>query len=217
MRTAREWHRKQLLQARLRMEQRNALCLKRGQIPTTLTTSLICDHAREDADLGTIATDIPLHRDPNNPQSPYPFHPGHYPNTSLRELRSNRVDNLPHSLPTWQLFASHVKTLSCWSISCPRPSNKMTKIPMQYHLPTLPKGWRYEDDVEEVKQESLDSLATGLLDHLATIPHVESSAKSRRRSSSRRILRSTRGTRRFPSPSPTNSDAPRQPATSRST
>ena len=55
MRTAREWHREQLLQARLRMEQRNALRLKRGQIPMTLTTSLTCDHAREDAGLGTIA------------------------------------------------------------------------------------------------------------------------------------------------------------------
>ena len=214
MRMAREWHREQLLQARLRMEQRNALRLKRGQIPTTLTTSLICDHAREDVDRGTIATDIPLHRDPDNPQRPYPFHPGHYPNTSLRELRSDRVDNLPQSLPTWQLFASRVKTLSRWSINCHRPSSKTTKIPTPYHLPTLPKGWRYEDDVEEVKQESLDSLATELLDHLATTPHAESSAESRRRSSSRRILRSTRGTRRYPSTSPTDSDAQRQPGTS---
>ena len=217
MRTAREWHREQLLQARLRMEQRNALHLKRGQIPTTLTTSLTCDHAREDAARDTIATDIPLHRDPDNPQHPYPFHPSHYPNTSLRELRSDRVDNLPRSLPTWQLFASRVKTPSRWSINCPRPSSKTTKIPTQYRLPTLPKGWRYEDDVEEVKQESLDNLATELLDHLATIPHVESSAESRRRSSSRRILRSTRGTRRYPSPSPTDSDAQRQPGTSGST
>ena len=51
---------------------------------------------------------------------------------------------------------------------------------MQYRLPTLPKGWWYEDDVAEVKQESLDSLATELLDHLATIPPAESSAESRR-------------------------------------
>ena len=214
MRTAREWHREQLLRARLRMEQRNALRLKKGQIPTTLTTSLICDHAREDADLGIIATDIPLHRDPDDPQRPYPFHPGHYPHTSLRELRSDRVDNLPRSLPTWKLFASRVKTPSRWSISCPRPSSKTMKIPKQYRLPTLPKGWRYEDDVEEVKQESLDSLATTLLDHLATTPHAESSEGSRRRSSSRRILRSTRGTRRFPSPLPTGSGAQHQPDTS---
>ena len=214
MRTAREWHREQLLQARLRMEQRNALRSKRGQIPTTLTTSLTCDHAREDVAPDTIAMDTPLHRDPDNPQRPYPFCQGHYPHTSLRELRSNRVDNLPRSLPTWQLFASRVKTPSRWSISCPRPSNKTTKIPTQYRLPTLPKGWRYEDDVEEVKQESLDSLATTLLDHLATTPPAESSAGSRRRSSSQRILRSTRGTRRFPSPSPTGSDARRQPDTS---
>ena len=68
------------------MEQRNALHLKRGQIPTTLTMSLTCDHAREDVAPDTIAMDIPLHRDPDNPQRPYPFHPGHYPNTSLREL-----------------------------------------------------------------------------------------------------------------------------------
>ena len=217
MRTAREWHREQLLQARLRMEQRNALRLKRGQIPTTLTTSLTCDHAREDAGPGTTVMDTPLHRDPDDPQRPYPFHPGHYPHTSLRELRSDRVDNLPQALPTWKLFASRVKTPSRWSINCPRPSSKTTKIPMQYRLPTLPKGWRYEDDVEGVKQELLDSLATTLLDHLATTPHAESSAESRRRSSSRRILRSTRGTRRFPSPSPTGSDAQHQPGTSRST
>ena len=86
MRTARKWHREQLLRARLRMEQRNALRLKRGQIPTTRTTSLICDHAREDAGLDTTVTDTPLHRDPDNLQCPYPFHPGHYPNMSLREL-----------------------------------------------------------------------------------------------------------------------------------
>ena len=214
MRMAREWHCEQLLQARLRMEQHNALCLKRGQIPTTLTTSLTCDHAREDAGLDTTVTDIPLHRDPDNPQRPYPFHPGHYPNTSLRELRSDRVDNLPRSLPTWRLFASRVKTPSRWSISCPRPSNKTTKIPTQYCLPTLPKGWRYEDDVEEVKQESLDSLVTTLLDHLATTLHAESNAGSQRRSSSRRTLRSTRGTRRYPSPSPTGSGAQHQPDTS---
>ena len=214
MRTAREWHREQLLRARLRMEQRNALRLKRGQIPTTLTTSLTCDHVREDADLDTIATDIPLHRDPDNPQRPYPFHPGHYPRTSLRELRSDRVDNLPRALPTWRLFASRVKTPQRWSISCPWPSNATTKIPAQYRLPTLPKGGRYENDVEEVKQESLDSLATELLDHLATVPPAESSAESRRRSSSRRILRSTRGTRRYRSPSPTDSGVQHQPATS---
>ena len=214
MRTAREWHREQLLQARLRMEQRNALCVKRGQIPITLTTSLTCDHAREDVDLDTIATDILLHRDPNNPQRPYPFHPGHYPNTSLHELRSDQVDNLPRSLPTWQLFASRVKTPSRWSISCHRPSSKTTKMPTQYRLPTLPKGWRYEDDVGEAKRESLDSLAMELLDHLATIPPAESSAESKHRSSSRRILRSTRGTRRYPSPSPTDSVARHQPGTS---
>ena len=73
---AREWHCEQLLQARLRMEQCNALQIKRGQILTTLTMSLTCDHAHEDAGLDTTVMDIPLHRDPDNPQRPYPFHPG---------------------------------------------------------------------------------------------------------------------------------------------
>ena len=217
MRTAREWHHEQLLQARLRMEQHNALRVKRGQIPTTLTMSLTCNHACKDAGLDTTAMDTNLHHNPDNPQHPYPFHPGHYPHMSLHEPRSDQVDNLPRSLLTWQLFASRVKTPSHWSINCPRPSNKTTKIPTQYRLPALPKGWRYEDDVEEVKQESLDSLAMGLLDHLATIPHVESSVESQCQSSYRRILRSTRGTRRYPSPSLTSSGAQHWPDTSRST
>ena len=58
--TACEWHRKQLLQAHLRMDQHNALRVKKGQIPMTLTMSLTCDHAREDVGPDTIAMDIPL-------------------------------------------------------------------------------------------------------------------------------------------------------------
>ena len=86
MRTACEWHHEQLLLARLRMEQRNALRIKRGQILMTLTTSLTCDHAHEDVALGITAMDTPLHQDPDNPQHPYPFHPGHYPYMSPQEL-----------------------------------------------------------------------------------------------------------------------------------
>ena len=198
------------------MEQRNTLQVKRGQIRTTLTTSLTCDHVCEGVDLATTVMDIPLHRDPDNPQRPYQFHPSHYPHTSLCELRSDQVDNLPHSIPTWQLFASRMKMLSRWLISCPRPSSKTMKIPMPYRLPTLPKGWRYESDVDKVKQELLDSLAAGLLDHLVTTPLGESSVEGRCRSSYQRSLRSTRGTRRFPSPSPTNSGDQRWPNTSRS-
>ena len=75
MQTAHEWHCEQLLQARLRMDQRNVLQKKRGQILMTLTRSLTCDHVREDVGLNTTAMDTPLHRDPNNPQHLYPFHP----------------------------------------------------------------------------------------------------------------------------------------------
>ena len=81
--TARKWHREQLLQAHLRMEQRNASRIKKGQIPMTLTTSLTCDHAPEDAVLGITAMDTLLHCDPDSPQHPYPFRPGHYPSMSL--------------------------------------------------------------------------------------------------------------------------------------
>ena len=86
MQTAHKWHRKQLLLAHLRMDQRNALQVKRGQIPMTQTMSLICDHAREDAALDITAMDTPLHRDPNNPLHLYRFRPGHYPHTAPHKL-----------------------------------------------------------------------------------------------------------------------------------
>ena len=195
MRTACEWHHEQLLQAHLRMDQCNALRIKKGQIPTTLTTSLTCDHACKDEGLDITATDTHLHCDPDNHQRLYPFHPGHYLFTTPRELHSDRVDKLPCSLLTWQLFTSCVRMLLCWSINCPQPSNKMMKIPTQYRLPTLPKGWRYEDDVDKVKRETLDDPAMELLDRPATMQRVEDSVGSGCRSLSWRILRSMRGTR----------------------
>ena len=184
----------------------------------TLTTSLICDHACEDAARDTIAMDTPLHRDPNNPQRPYPFHPGHYPFTSPRELRSDPIGKLPHSLLTWQLFTSHVKTLLHWSINCHRPSNKMMKILMLYHLPTLPKGWRYEDNVEEVKRELPDGPVMALLDHPFTTQHATStSTGSMCHSKCLKTSRSTRETEQYPSPSPTSSVVPCPQDTSRFT
>ena len=101
MRTAHKWHREQLLWAHLRMEQCNALCLKRGQIPTTLTTSLTCNHACEDAVQGITAMDTPCHHDPEDPQRPYPFHPGHYLYSKPHELWSGQPEKLPKSIPTW--------------------------------------------------------------------------------------------------------------------
>ena len=160
--------------------------------------------------------DTPLHRDPDNPLLPYPFHPGHYPTTSPQELRSDWVDKLPRSLPTWQLFASRVKTPSHWLINCPQPSNKTTKIPTQYCLPTLPKGWRYEDNAGKVKRELLDEPAMMVLDHPATTQCTVGSAGSKHRSLYRRTMRSTRGTRRYPSPSPTSLGTQHPQDTSRS-
>ena len=218
MRTACEWHHEQLLRAHLRMEQHNALCLKRGQILTTLTTSQICDHAQEDVVQGITAMDIPCHHNPDNPWHLYPFHPGHYPHSKPRELQSDRLEELPKALPTWRLFASRVKMLSCWSISCPAPSKRTTKIPMQYCPPTLPKGWVYEDIEGEAKQEVLSNLMLLSLIHPATTPlcptsGTEQEHQSRRQSTSR----SMRATGPYPLPSMTSSDGQRLRATSRST
>ena len=206
----------QLLLARLRMEQRNALRIKRGQILTTLTMSLTCDHACEDAALTTIATDTPLHHDPDNLQLPYPFHQDHYPSSAPHELQSRGMEELPRSLPTWQLFASHVKTPSCWSINRPRPSNKMTKIPTPYHWPTLPKRWRYEDDEDEVKREILNNPESMHLVHPATTPHERQANKGSTCCSKHlKTSRSTRGTEQFPSPLPISLADQHPPDTSR--
>ena len=118
----------------------------------------------------------------------------------------------------WQLFTSHVKTPLHWLINCHRPSNKTMKIPTLYHLPTLPKGWRYEDDMEEVKQESLDGPVMALLNHPVITQHATSTSAGSMCCSKRlKTSRSTRGTKQYPSPSPTSSVIPCPQDTSRST
>ena len=197
MRTVHKWHREQLLRAHLRMEQCNALCLKRGQIPTTLTTSLTCNHAREDVVQGITAMDTPCHHDPEDPQHPYPFHPGHYLYSKPHELWSGQPEKLPKSIPTWRLFTSHMQTLSHWLISCPVPSKKTMKIPSKYCLPTLPKGWVYEDIEGEVKQEVLIDPMSLCLAHSAITPQCPMliGLVREHQSKCRSISRSMRGTR----------------------
>lgn len=109
MRMAQAWHHEQLLQACLRMDQRNAECRKVGMIPTTLTMSQICDHAQEDVDHATTVMGIHHHHNPNDLQHQYPFLQGHYLYSTPHNLSSTHVENLPCSLQTWRLFTSCVK------------------------------------------------------------------------------------------------------------
>jgi hypothetical protein len=67
----------------------------------------------------------------------------------------------PFAPSAWQHLASTVKKPRRWQVDLPLPSDKVVKIPLQFHLPTpskntLPKGWVYavEDAVEGVKQEA---------------------------------------------------------------
>ena len=126
MRTAREWHREQLLQYRLQWEERRRQRIKEGLTLTTLTTSRICDLAQEDAVPLNTATDIP------------PHHRRHHPYLS---------DLAPHSPGTWSTLTSIVRKRQDWSIDCPLSSKKTTKIPIRFRRPTLPKGWVYEEDI----------------------------------------------------------------------
>ena len=129
MRTAREWHREQLLQYRLRWEERCRQRIKEGLTPTTLTTSRICDLAQEDVALLNTATDIPPH---HRRQHPY-----------LSDLD-------PYSPDAWSTLTSTVRKQHVWSIDCPLSSKKTTKIPLRFRRPTLPKGWVYHEEPEEV-------------------------------------------------------------------
>ena len=143
MRTAREWHREQLLQYRLQWEERCRQRIKEGLSPTTLTTSRICDLAHEDAVPLNTATDIP------------PRHRRHHPYLS---------DLDPHSPDAWSTLTSIVQKPRVWSIDCPLSSKKTTKIPLRFRRPTLPKGWVYEEDIkaEESTPPLTSELSTSL-------------------------------------------------------
>ena len=129
MRTARAWHREQLLQYRLQWEERHRQRIKEGLIPTTLTTSQICDLAQEDAVPLNTATDIPPH---------------------LRRHHPYLSDLDPHQPGAWSTLTSIVRKPQSWSIDCPISSKKTTKIPLRFRRPTLPKGWVYREEPEEV-------------------------------------------------------------------
>ena len=127
MRTAREWHQEQLLQYHLQWEERHQQWIKQGLTLMTLTTSRICDLAQEDVVPLNTAMDIP------------PRHCHHHPYLSNLD---------PYSPNAWSTLTSTIRKQQDWSINCPLLSKKMTKIPLRFRQPTLPKGWVYEEDIK---------------------------------------------------------------------
>ena len=136
MRTTRAWHQEQLLQSHLQWQEKNQQCLQKGMILMTLTTSQICNLAQEDAYLLNTAMDIP----------PQLCH--HHPYLSPLQL---------HQFNVWSTLTSIVQKPQCWSIHCPASSKKMTKVPLCFHQPTLPKGWAYVKGPKGVKVEDFDN------------------------------------------------------------
>ena len=98
MRTALAWQREQLLLARIRLDKRNKACLAQGMIPISWTTSQILDHALEDVDQWSIATDT---TPPNLRRYQHREHP------YLSDLQ-------PTSHGAWPCFVSTVKTPQRW-------------------------------------------------------------------------------------------------------
>ena len=128
MQTARAFHREQLLEYRLRWEERCQQQIKEGLTPTTLTTSWICNHVQGDVVPLNTATDIPPH---------------------LRRHHPYLSDLDPHQPGTWSTLTSTVQKLQRWLINCPVSSKKTMKIPLRFRRPTLPKGWVYNEEPEE--------------------------------------------------------------------
>ena len=142
MQTALLWRREQLCAKRIRLARRNKERVEQGMIPISQTTSRILDHALEDVDRLSIATDtIP----PHLRRYPHRDHP------YLMPLQ-------PHHNEAWPHFSSIVKTPQRWHVNSSGRSAKTTKIPLKYRQPTLrekslPKGWVYDEGAEVVKTE----------------------------------------------------------------
>ena len=190
MRTVQEWHWERLLQYHLQWEERHQQRIKQGLTPTTLTTSRICDLAQEAVVPLNIATDIP------------PRHRRHHPYLS---------DLDPYSPDAWSTLTSTIWKRQDWLINCPLLSKKMTKIPLHFCQPTLPKGWVYEEDI---KVEELTLPPTSGLSTSHNLTMSVSRAHHRRHPWDLNI---TRGLPLSPSTSPTARDERSLHGTSKST
>src|ERR1700677_4948098 len=95
------------------------------------------DSASSVMDLSTIVTDI-------RPQSHSSHDHENHPEAQMLP---------PHHPDAWSTLTSIVKRPSRWQTSLPPQLGKTTKIPLRFCRPTLPKGWRYEEEVAEAEGE----------------------------------------------------------------
>src|SRR6202453_603511 len=165
MRTAMEWRKEQLQRARERWNLRNAQRIQEGHLPMTLHSHALRDYVDSAMDHSSIVMDTTL--------------PNHSP--SARENLDTRLLQPPHP-DAWLRLKAEVASPSRWLgtssmpssnttthwMTMPPLSGKKTKIPLRFRRPTLPKGWKYEEDVvaggeEVVKREEEDPCASSTL------------------------------------------------------
>src|ERR1700677_1220696 len=138
--TARAWRREQLMAARKRWDHINAQRIQEGHLPMTYHSHTLRDSATSATDLLSIATDTPL-----------PNHSSHDPENHPEAQMSP-----PHHPDAWSTLTSIVKKPSRWQTSLPPQLGKTTKIPLRFRHPTLPKGWKYEEEVAEAEVEVVE-------------------------------------------------------------
>src|ERR1700677_3065650 len=133
--TAREWRREQLMAARKCWDHINARRIQEGHLPMTYHSHTLRDSATSATDLLSIATDTPP------------------PNLSSRDHENHPEAQMPppHHPDAWSTLTSIVKKPSRWQTSLPPQLGKTTKIPLRFRRPTLPKGWKYKEEVAEVE------------------------------------------------------------------
>ena len=204
MRTALAWHREQLLEARLMQDQKNRQRMEDGMRPVRQLTT--CSHALEGADPSSTVMDMTPPR----------------LRRQLRRQHPYQSDLDPYHPQAWQRLISAVRTPSCWSISCPEPSKKTTKIPLKYRQPIqhqLPKGWVYAEDAEGVGAKRLDDPLTYQLDHpLTRAQHCQLQGRqAASRHQRQEGLSTTEEGLTSLSPSQTDTDETLQPVSSGST
>src|SRR6202453_1728772 len=135
--TAREWRREQLMAARKRWDQINARRIQEGHLPMTYHSHTLRDSATSATDpLNTVTDTPPL-------------------NLSSRDHENHPEVQMPppHHPDAWSTLTSIVKKPLRWQTSLPPQLGKTTKIPLRFRRPTLPKGWRYEEEVAEAEGE----------------------------------------------------------------
>ena len=125
------------MKARERWNQINAQRRREGHLPMTTHSLALRDSASSVTDLLSTATDTPppihlSHNHENHPEAQ--MSPSHHPDA-------------------WSTLTSIVKRPSHWQTSLPPQLGKTTKIPLRFRRPTLPKGWKYEEEVAGVEAE----------------------------------------------------------------